>query len=92
MTEFGYRYELDLNAISDEYAKKLSGIVDEMTLDKAWRTLEKYGYVKVVRCRDCNDYRESDATCHSWQWHNWDAALEVEPNGFCAWGERRDAE
>ena len=44
---------------------------------------------KVVRCRDCKDYRASDQTCHSWQWHNWDAALEVDPEGFCAWGERR---
>ena len=54
----------------------------------------EYAYKRreeVVRCRDCKDYRDSDATCHSWQWHNWDAAIEVDPNGFCAWGERRDA-
>ena len=44
----------------------------------------------VVRCRDCKDYRASDATCHSWQWHNWDAAIEVEPDGFCAWAERKE--
>lgn len=45
---------------------------------------------EIVRCRDCKDYRESDETCHSWQWHNWDAAIEVEPDGFCAWGECRN--
>ena len=46
--------------------------------------------VEVVRCRDCKYYRESDATCHSWQWHNWDAAIEVDADCFCAWGERHD--
>ena len=45
---------------------------------------------EIVRCRDCKDYRASDATCHSWQWHNWDAAIEVEPDGFCAWAERKE--
>lgn len=44
---------------------------------------------EIVRCRDCKEYR--DWTCHSWQWHNWDAPIEVEPDGFCAWGERRQA-
>lgn len=43
----------------------------------------------IVRCRDCANFRATDETCHSWQWHNWDAAIEVESNGFCAWGERR---
>ena len=46
---------------------------------------------EIVRCRDCKEYRESDCTCHSWQWHNWDAPIEVDPDGFCAWGEKRDA-
>lgn len=45
----------------------------------------------IVRCRDCKEYRDTDATCHSWQWHNWDAPIEVEPDGFCAWGERKEA-
>lgn len=45
---------------------------------------------RIVRCRDCKDYRASDATCHSWQWHNWDAAIEVEPDGFCAWAKLKE--
>ena len=44
---------------------------------------------EIVRCRDCKGYRASDATCHSWQWHNWDAAIEVEPDGFCSWAVKR---
>lgn len=46
---------------------------------------------EIVRCRDCKWYRYKDMTCHSWQFHNWDASIEVEPDGFCAWGERREA-
>ena len=44
---------------------------------------------EIVRCCDCKEYRHEDMTCHSWQWHNWDAPIEVDPDGFCAWGERR---
>lgn len=47
---------------------------------------------EIVRCRDCKEYRDADETCHSWQWHNWDAAIEVEPNGFCAWACRKSEE
>lgn len=44
----------------------------------------------IVRCRDCKDYRKSDSTCHAWQWHNWDAAIEVEPDDFCSYGQRKE--
>lgn len=47
---------------------------------------------EIVRCRDCEDYRSSDATCHSWLWHNWDEATEVEPDGYCAWAKRKEDE
>lgn len=89
MSEYVYRYEINLMEMADECAKRLQERVDGMALDKAADTLERFGYVKVIRCRDCKDYRASDATCHSWQWHNWEAAIEVEPDGFCAWAERR---
>ena len=45
---------------------------------------------RIVRCRDCKEYRDADATCHAWQWHNWETPIEVEPDGFCAWGARRE--
>ena len=49
----------------------------------------------IVRCRDCRHYREHEwiiATdvsdvCHFWHGE----PTKVEPYGFCAWGERRDA-
>lgn len=53
-----------------------------------WTPNKQHAKEKIVRCRDCRDYRESDETCHSSMWHNWDFPIEVEPDGFCAWGER----
>ena len=60
----------------------------------------------IVRCRDCRymeTYHPFDVNtmklseyaeyhCESSQFSNWDWPIEVEPSGFCAWGERRDAE
>lgn len=45
--------------------------------------------VQVVRCRDCVRYTEDEAEyyhyCGSW-------CEQVEPDGFCAWGKRREDE
>lgn len=50
--------------------------------------LSQNEWVKVVRCRDCKHYTEDEMEyynyCGSW-------CEQVEPDGFCAWGERRDA-
>lgn len=43
---------------------------------------------EIVRCRDCAHYTEDEAEychyCGCW-------CEQVEPYGYCAWGERRDA-
>ena len=54
---------------------------------------------EIVRCRDCEHYRFVDRSdiFHD-ERHNDSFCLrfvdgkrmEVEPDGFCAWGERRD--
>ena len=43
---------------------------------------------EIVRCRDCKFGVDGGKYCaegcaDSWDWRN------VEPDGFCAWGERR---
>lgn len=45
---------------------------------------------EIVRCRDCKFGVDGGKYCaegcaDSWDWRN------VEPDGFCKWGERRDA-
>lgn len=41
----------------------------------------------LIRCRDCKHYTEDEMEyyqyCNKW-------CEQVEPDGFCAWGERRD--
>ena len=97
MNEFTYRHEINLTEIADEYAKRLEAQVDEMVLDRAAHALERFGYVKVIRCRDCK-YYEGTGNCYFWASYEpipggdeyREVLAEVTPNGFCAWGERRD--
>ena len=42
---------------------------------------------EIVRCRDCKFYLEE----HKWCYHFEDSEFCPEPDGFCAWGERKDA-
>lgn len=59
---------------------------------------------EIVRCRDCEHARivrpldwktgKPSTVVEEWycQWHsNAEGASDIEPDGFCAWGERRDA-
>lgn len=48
-----YRVEHDFTSMVDEIAAQIQHKVDQAALDKAAYTLEQFGYVKVVRCRDC---------------------------------------
>ena len=43
---------------------------------------------KIVRCRDCVSYEET-GNCTFFECQCGMLA-EVEPDGFCAWGERRE--
>lgn len=49
---------------------------------------------EIVRCRDCAYICNREYT-NGLEWHTcgyFDSAYaEVDPNGFCAWGERRQA-
>lgn len=44
---------------------------------------------EIVRCRNCASFREEDWKCKSFQWRNCYESPDVEPDGFCAWAERR---
>ena len=60
---------------------------------------------RIVRCRDCEyarimrplDWRtgKPSAVIEEWycQWHsNAEGASDIDPDGFCAWGKRRESE
>ena len=50
-------------------------------------------WVKVVRCRDCKHYKEHEwilVTDVSDVCHFFGDGVKVEPDGYCAWGVRRE--
>jgi hypothetical protein len=47
--------------------------------------------VEVVRCRDCEHYRERINGCVEFGDESRGEYANVEPDGFCAWGERKEA-
>ena len=60
---------------------------------------------EIVRCRDCEharimrplDWRagKPSTVIEEWhcQWHsNAEGASDIEPDGFCAWGERKEVD
>lgn len=74
----------DLDKITDERIRHIAAATDELMDEK----LASIGYVKVVRCRDCKHFRshgDDYLFCNL-------ASRELDgEDGFCAWGERRDA-
>ena len=62
---------------------------------EAWNTRHE----PIIRCRDCKHYDYWNSDCRHFALGHWDEArqadilsfCEVEPNGYCAWGEMRDA-
>lgn len=68
--------------MSMETRREYVGYLDE------WDGTERLTDEEIVRCRDCRHYTEDEMEyyhyCGSW-------CEQVEPDGFCAWGERRDA-
>lgn len=59
-------------------------------LSHDWANKEGEKLTEIVRCRDCKYF--TDGECDSEQWRGY-AGLrcEVEPDGFCAWGERTES-
>lgn len=89
MSEYhAYSIEHDFGPMVDEIAAKIQHRVDQAALDKAADTLAEYGYVKVVRCRDCAKadwfgaigYGEFTCRVHGW--------TSESNDGFCAWAKR----
>ena len=70
---------LDLDKITDERIRRIVAATDELMDEK----LASIGYVKVVRCRDCEYYYKGVLCTNGF--------IDGNPDAFCSWGERRDA-
>jgi hypothetical protein len=87
MSEF-IRQKLDLSDYVNEIAEKVNRRCNQAALDKAAMTLAEYGYVKVVRCRDCENYEYREHLGRSYCCGEY----ATEPDGYCAWGVKRKKE
>lgn len=45
----------------------------------------------IVRCRDCKHYHEAGIASYT-PFCEWMNDSDVTPDGFCAWGERKDGD
>lgn len=83
--------------MSDKVREYVIHVEDAKTLYKYTDfpfPLDAYLKEEIVRCRDCDYYDHWDAcgpykskhVCGYWEY------IEINPNGFCAWGERRNHE
>ena len=43
---------------------------------------------EIVRCRDCRHYEKADYIEYNYDFCGLNIPHIIEPNGFCAWGER----
>ena len=81
----------------------MSEYIIEVEYDILNGTFTQKRHEEIVRCRDCKNARVLHplnpitgipAGIEVWRcdyFWNADELPEVEPDGFCAWGERRDA-
>ena len=59
-------------------------IGDELDVLRQWMPK----LTEIVRCRDC---KHSDRSYWCKRWGMYGDLPSITPDGFCAWGERRDA-
>ena len=85
-----------------EYIVEVDDKVAEAFIERFdWKAVTLYGHHlvgEIVRCRDCKHSHKDGALCNffaSWvpiaggdEYEYMPA--DVEPGGFCAWGERRE--
>lgn len=96
-----YRDEFNVMDFASKYAERISRVIDEQTLANVEHQLAMYGYVKVVRCRDCKHATISTmGVCKYCEMfvlpdtdgYGADAQVNLPLDFFCAWGEKRTNE
>ena len=82
---------IDANAINyrkkDEYCGNGNSRPVRYVFDEDIAELPTVDAVEVVRCRDCKRYSQS-GLCNLYI----NISLEMKPNDFCSYGERREEE
>ena len=83
---FEHREEFNITDIARKYAERLGRVIDEQTLASVESQLAGYGYVKVVRCRDCKHHHEGECMLSDGMgdFKRW----LVDDDDYCSDGER----
>lgn len=83
---FEYREEFNITDIARKYAERVSHVIDEQALANVEHQLAGYGYIKVVRCRDCKHHYEGMCmlTDGMGDFKRW----LVDDDDYCSDGER----
>ena len=68
--------------------------LDAMSAEQAVAAVVGAGTCNIVRCRDCKRYHERGQLCDLFAIDEWNAQTfaMVKPDGFCAWGERKEVD
>lgn len=58
-----------------------------------WTPNKQNAKEEIMRCRDCEFYQPKEGAMLSckFEYHGFTQWKLAEPNGFCAWGVRREA-
>jgi len=79
-----YSFEETVKKMTEEVQRK----VDQEILDANAHVLEEFGYVKVMRCRDCKFRCLDECTRIDEGFKDYWFAIELD--GFCKWAERKE--
>ena len=88
-----YVETLDMSQFVKKCAEHMSRRIDAEVLKRVEADLARYGYVKVVRCRDCKHHYTAPARneLEPYELHCCDLLdYEFEPEGFCSWAKRKE--
>lgn len=79
--------ELDYVEVAEKVIRKMQRDFDAALLAQCETELASFGYVKVIRCKDCRHYRTLNdlGLCHPLG-----IVLADMGNGFCAWAEPKE--
>ena len=61
----------------------------DLMFESVEKAMRKAGWERVVRCRDCAQSSLTDYAAYLYCGRS--SEWMVEPNGFCAWGVRRES-
>lgn len=94
-----YRAEFNIEDFVNKYVERVNREIDQRVLDKVEHRLAEYGYVKVVRCRDCVKWHHIDTEdgircgeCDEWRRADSCCVPATREDGFCAWSARKEVD